>query len=417
MAGLKVSSPTSLRQNNTDMGRKRTGQIKEIAPGRFRIKIQRGTGIRRVSFDETFLGTRETAEEYVLSCLETITEFETMPERAKTVADLMTDYIERRASPNVRAKTLLDKNNMLIRYIAPNLGDIPIRDLKAADVRKFYEDLRFGDFIAGFREKGVVKPRKAESGLSAQTIKKVHTNLKAAFAYAYEMEWLDRNPLANVVAPKAKRVNRRIPTIEEREKLFAACRSMGERALLMFAYFTGTRPEEYLAARWSDLNLETGQWSIERVKVEMPGGLKAILWEEPKTEKSRRRLPFVPRLVAILREYQLEQAAYRSKLGEKWQDNELVFPARHGTARLTSNVHRQFKELLKLAELPNSIRPYDLRHAFATHLLEGGATLKDVSELLGHSSIRVTADVYVQVSEQRKHSVVALLDNSELNAT
>lgn len=351
------------------------------------------------------------------SCLDTITEFETMPERAKTVADLMNDYIERRAAPNVRAKTLLDKRNMLARYIAPNIGDVPIRDLKAADVRKFYEDLRFGDFIAGFREKGVVKPRKAESGLSAQTIKKVHTTLKAAFSYAYEMELLDRNPLANVVAPKAKATRRRIPTVEEREKLFAACRSIGERTLIMFAYFTGTRPEEYLAARWSDLNLDKAQWSIERAKVEMPGGLKAILWEEPKTEKSRRRVPLVPRLVAILREYQAEQSAYRSKLGEKWRDNELIFPARHGTARLTSNVNRQFKELLKIAGLPTNIRPYDLRHAFATHLLESGATLKDVSELLGHSSIRVTADVYVQVSEQRKHSVVALLDNGEFGAT
>ena len=395
------------------MGRKRTGQIKEIAPGKFRIKIQRGTGARRVSFDETFYGTLETAEEYLRSCLETITEFEAMPERAKTVTDLLNDYITRRAAPNVRAKTLLDKNNMLIRYIAPNLGDVPIRDLKAGDVRKFYEELSFGDFIAGFREKGQVKPRKAKSGLSAQTIKKVHTTLKAAFAYAYEMEWLDRNPLANVTAPKTKPIKRRIPTVEEREKLFAACRSIGERALWMFAYFTGTRPEEYLAARWSDLNLDAAQWSIERAKVEMPGGLKAILWEEPKTEKSRRKVPLVPRLVAVLREYKAAQTAYLNRLGERWQDNELVFPARHGTARLTSNVNRQFKELLKLAELPTNIRPYDLRHAFATHLLESGATLKDVSELLGHSSIRVTADVYVQVSEKRKHFIVALLDDSE----
>jgi integrase len=112
------------------------------------------------------------------------------------------------------------------------------------------------------------------------------------------MEWLDRNPLANVTAPKIKPVRRRIPTVQEREKLFAACRSVSERALWMFAYFTGTRPEEYLAAHWSDLNLDAAQWSIERAKVEMPGGLKAILWEEPKTEKSRRKVPLVPRLVA-----------------------------------------------------------------------------------------------------------------------
>lgn len=313
------------------MGRKRTGQVREIAPGKFRIKIERGTDARRISFDETFSGTREEAEEYVQSCLETITEFEAMPERAKTVADLLNDYITRRAAPNVRAKTLLDKNNMLTRYIAPNLGDVLIRDLKAGDVRKFYEDLSFGDFVAGFREKGVVIPRRAESGLSVQTIKKVHTTLKAAFAYAYEMEWLDRNPLATVTAPKTKSVKRRIPTIEERERLFAVCRSIGERALWTFAYFTGTRPEEYLAAGWSDLNLDKAQLSIERAKVEMPSRLKAVLWEELKTEKSRRKAPLVPRLIAALKEYRQLQAEYHDKLGEHWQDNELVF--RRGTKR------------------------------------------------------------------------------------
>lgn len=395
------------------MGRKRTGQIREISPGKFRIKIQRGTGASRNSFDETFVGTPEEAEEYLQSCLKTIAEFEAMPERAKTVADLMNDYLIRRVAPNVRAKTLLDYENMTIRYIAPNLGEKAIRDLKAADVRKFYEDIRLGNFLAGLRENGEVKIRKAERGLSAQTVKKIHTPLKAAFSYALEMDWIDRNPLATVTAPKAKGTKKRIPNVEEREKLFAACRSTAERALLMFAYFTGTRPEEYLAARWSDLNLDAAYWSVERAKVEMPGGVKAILWEEPKTEKSRRRVPLISRLVAVLRQHKSEQEAYCGKLGEKWQNNELVFPARFGTPRLTSNVNRQFKELLKLAGLPLNIRLYDLRHAFATHLLESGATLKDVSELLGHSSIRVTADVYVQVSEQRKHSVVALLDKNE----
>jgi hypothetical protein len=66
------------------------------------------------------------------------------------------------------------------------------------------------------------------------------------------------------------------------------------------------------------LNLDAAQWSIERAKAEMPGGLKAILWEEPKTEKSRRKVPLVPRLVAVLREYQTAQSAYLNRLGERW---------------------------------------------------------------------------------------------------
>jgi hypothetical protein len=71
------------------MGRKRTGQIFEISPDKFRIKIQRGTKTNRKSFTETFEGTREEANKFLEKCLDKILEFERTPERAKTVSILV----------------------------------------------------------------------------------------------------------------------------------------------------------------------------------------------------------------------------------------------------------------------------------------------------------------------------------------
>ncbi len=394
------------------VGRKRTGQIEQLAPNRYRLKIQHGTGINRKSFNETFDGTRQEAETYLAKLLAKLKEFELVPERAKTVSVLVNDYLTRRARINVSERTLKNYQDIFRRYIKPNIGNKLISEIRAAHVRCFYDDLRLGEYTLGYLDKGEPKLKRGETRLTPAVVHKVHTVLSPAFAYAVEMEWLNINPMQPVAAPKRSgSVKRRVLTPAERDLLFSKCRSASELALWATAYYTGMRPEEYLALRWSDLDLSEGFLKVERVSVEMPGGKKNWIYAEPKTGKSKRTQPLVGTLIEILKTHRREQLEFRMKIGAKWNDHELVFPARHGTPRQNTNINRQFKELLKQSGLPSSIRVYDLRHAFATHLLENGATLKDVSELLGHSSIRVTADTYVHISETRKQSIVNLLEN------
>ena len=80
-----------------------------------------------------------------------------------------------------------------------------------------------------------------------------------------------------------------------------------------------------------------------------------------------------------------------------WQDHGLVFPSYVGTPLSHRNVVRSFKALLKRADLPASVRLYDLRHTCATLLLNGNVHPKYVQELLGHASIAQTLDTYCHV--------------------
>lgn len=94
------------------------------------------------------------------------------------------------------------------------------------------------------------------------------------------------------------------------------------------------------------------------------------------------------------------------RLGPEWTDNGLVFTTEFGTPLDPRNVKRVLDGLLKTAKLPHR-RIHDLRHACATLLLAQGEDLKMISEILGHSSISVTADIYAHVSES---SVAAAMD-------
>ena len=98
--------------------------------------------------------------------------------------------------------------------------------------------------------------------------------------------------------------------------------------------------------------------------------------------------------------HRLYRVQPRALLGQKaglWQDHGLVFPSVVGTPLSHRNVVRAFKELLKHAELPQSIRLYDLRHTCATLLLSSNVHPKYVQELLGHTSIALTFDTYSHV--------------------
>lgn len=254
------------------MGRKRTGQIIELVPGKFRIKIQRGTGSDRKSFTETFDGTLEQAQEFLEKCLNKLSEFERIPEKAKTVGILAHEYLDRAAILNISERTLLDYKNLLRRYIMPNIGERLISEIRAVDVRDFYSNLRHGEYTLCYLDKGVPKTKKATTKLSPAVVHKVHMILKPAFKYALEKEWLDNNIMLFVSTPtRTSKDDRLIPSTTEIEMIFEKCRSIDERALWMTAYFTGSRPEEYLALRWSDVSFDKNFISIKRVSVEMPG--------------------------------------------------------------------------------------------------------------------------------------------------
>lgn len=119
---------------------------------------------------------------------------------------------------------------------------------------------------------------------------------------------------------------------------------------------------------------------------------------EPKTPRSRRRIPLPASVVRALVEHRRRQAEERLKAGAEYRNLDLVFATGEGQPLIRLNViHKHFKPILKRAKLSETLRLYDLRHTCATLLLAANENPKVVSERLGHASITLTLDVYSHV--------------------
>ena len=112
-----------------------------------------------------------------------------------------------------------------------------------------------------------------------------------------------------------------------------------------------------------------------------------------KTDKSRRTLDFPPFVAALLTEHRTEVHELRRFVGDRWQDQGLVFPSQVGTPLEERNVLRRFQKICQSIGLPH-LRLYDLRHTHASLLIHEGVHPKRISERLGHSSIKLTMDTY-----------------------
>lgn len=136
-----------------------------------------------------------------------------------------------------------------------------------------------------------------------------------------------------------------------------------------------------------------------------------VRFDRPKSQTSIRTVPMPQTTVGVLREHRVAQDAERERLGEAWTDLDLVFPSTIGTPMEPRNLSRWFNDLRTEAGLP-WLRLHDLRHACATFLLAQGVDLATIKDLLGHSQISVTADIYTHVLERVARGASDALDRS-----
>jgi integrase len=162
-------------------------------------------------------------------------------------------------------------------------------------------------------------------------------------------------------------------------------------ALYVLALNTGMRQGELLALKWDDVDLERG---LLRVRRTLTHADKAFVLGEPKTKNSRRTIMLTTSAVAALRVHLSRQQEEIERMGSLYQPGGLIFATEAGTIINPSNLrNRSLKPLLKRAGL-RAIRFHDLRHTCATLLLSKNINSKVVSEMLGHSSISITLDIY-----------------------
>ena len=309
-------------------------------------------------------------------------------ENRDTVDQYLDKWLEKRAKLKVSQGTYEDYCGLLRIYVRPELGKLRLSKLRREHIQ---------DFINGMRSKGY----------SASTVRYAYAALSGALKNAVKDGILTINPAQEIDLPKkARKKKPKALTPQEARAFLEACDNNKLGLIFEFALFTGMRPEEYLALRWVDFGTEKRTVTISQTVRWGKWDRWQWYFGEGKTEKSKRTIPISSQLAQKLSKHEKCQQEQKAKLGEKYQDYDLVFASELGTPIPLDNLrNRNFKAILKAAGLP-PMRIYDLRHSFATISLNVGGEfkLKTISDLLGHTNISTTA-IYLNPDDEMKREV------------
>ncbi|TYB92200.1 site-specific integrase [Micromonospora sp. WP24] len=305
----------------------------------------------------------------------------------RTLEAWLTEWLrDVKAHDGTRPSTLVRYRLAVSKHLVPGLGRVKLDRLTPRDVQRF---------LTGLRGK-----------LAPASIIKVHAVLRVALADAERMDLVPRNVAKAAKPPALGRTERRALTPEEAKTLLSVLTGDRLESLFVLALVTGLRRAELLGLRWSDVDLSGKALFVRQTLQRTDHGLVFV---PPKTHRSSRPLPLSALAVRALEAQRVRQAKERLAAGEVWSDLGLVFASTIGTAMEPRNVNRRFEQLRAAAGL-DWLHLHDLRHAFATFLLDQGEELRTVMELLGHSTIRMTADTYGHVLPARARQAASAID-------
>ena len=189
--------------------------------------------------------------------------------------------------------------------------------------------------------------------------------------------------------------------------LISSARGSRYETLYWIAVTTGLRKGELLGLKWSDLDWVTRRLSIQRQVQRLKD--QGLVFNTPKSEAGERSVLLSVDTIRRLRGHHAVQYYEKEFAGNRWQENDLIFPSTIGTPLDPQNIYKNFKALLRQAKLPN-IRFHDLRHTAATLMFQQGIHPKVVQERLGHADIALTLNTYSHVLLDIQEEAVQKLD-------
>ncbi len=267
--------------------------------------------------------------------------------------------LEKGLSDNTRVSYSEDVSKLL-RFLAPEGGEV---DLRAVDLPKLHE------FAAALHDLGV----------SVRSQARIISGIKSFFKFLTIEGHVEVNPTLLLEGPRLARKLPEVLTVEEIDAMIAAidpdsAEAVRNRAIMETLYGCGLRVSELIELRLSKIFMDeeylvvTGKGDKERV------------------------VPMSPAAIEAIREYLPE----RSTLNIKSTDRDFLFLSRRGTHLTRVMIFYIVKKLAAEAGVRKSISPHTFRHSFATHLLEGGANLRAIQQMLGHESI-ATTEIYIHI--------------------
>jgi integrase len=292
----------------------------------------------------------------------------TDPAGAKiTVAEWLQHWLAAVVDGRVGSDNTRSNYAQIVRvHITPALGQVPLVALTAEMVDQFLAV-------------------KAEAGLARTHVSRMRTVLADALRHAERRGLVVRNVAALAVMPRTKAPTaRRSFTPNEVEALLAAARGERLEAMVIVGLAAGLRPGELTGLLWSDVDLNgtPATLTVSGAMKQGPDG-RVSRGDVKRSKNGRRTIALPPRAVKALRSHRSRQLSERLATGSQWAEQDLVMCSKVGTPLNPSNVRRTFARIAKRAGLDDADFPYLLRHSAVSLLLDAGASIEEVADLLG----------------------------------
>lgn len=313
------------------------------------------------------------------------------------VYDYLVSYLKR-VEPELQKNTIVSYRSMTngkIRRYFQRRPQLTVGNLKPQDIQDFYQSL-FAD------------------GVVANTVIHYHALLRRAFQQAFKEERIDANPFDRVGRPKKNKFHGENYTQEELLTLLHLARGDVIYPAILLAGAMGLRRSEALGVRWSRIDWEKRTVLLDTKIVEYRenGKKKVEPVEEMKNKSSRRTLPLPDPVVEMLQVQKEHREVYRKMFQGSYNAQYLDYVCVNqlGDLLRPSYVTDHFRELLEKYGLRH-IRFHDLRHTFASLLINQDVPLINVSNFLGHSDLSTTANIYAHLDKASKQASAAVISD------
>jgi integrase len=316
----------------------------------------------------------------------------TAPDESVTVEMLFIrwrdDVLRHQVSPN----TVDNYMTVATQHIFPTLGMKKLSQLTTNDV----------DRLISIKMKG---------DLAVSSVKRIRSVLAQAVDQAMRWGWVNRNVATLARSPRMPRQEGRTLTPEQAQHFLVSLQGHRLQALFSLMLSTGLRRGEALGLRWEDLDEDKCLLHVRRQLLRQKG---VLMTTDTKTFQSRRSVNLPSQMLALLQDHRTRQEAERNSERGSWTESGFIFTSVVGTPFDPRNLLREFKKVCEDAGL-GDWHPHELRHSAASLMLASGVKLQVVSEVLGHASIRMTADVYGHVLDPDRQSAADAMNNALWN--
>ena len=270
--------------------------------------------------------------------------------------------------------------------LGSELGKTPLKRLRPTTVERFVTQLR-------------------AKGLSDSSVRQIYTVARAVGDAAVRDGSLGRNPFAAIRRPKVAPTEANYLSPAEVTALLSAAQGTRYGVLFELLVNTGLRRGEALALRWQDVDLKDRTLRVRGTLARVDGDLQVT---DTKSAKSRRTVPLSAPAVDVLTRVKHRTAFERRRAAQLWVDSGFVFVTDVGQPCDPRNALRALRVAAKAAGL-DRVGLHTLRHSAASLMLSNGVPITVVSQILGHSGISITVDVYGHVAPDVSRDAVEVL--------